>query len=80
MDQHEGRGCDIPVSPPVQKARRAKRVFSPGAKAKAASLKKAIRHRNKASILELKKNGEFTEEMEEEEQRETLKKTDSNKR
>jgi hypothetical protein len=84
MEQFEGRGCDVPVSPPAPnappKVPRAKRIFSAEAKAHAASLRKLSRDRRKEDSLALKSSGNFTAEMVEEEEKEKLKKSEENKR
>jgi hypothetical protein len=68
MEQLEGRGCDIPISPdapsPIQnKPARAKRVFSPNSKKRAADYRKKSRMEKKIIVEELKASGEFTVEM-----------------
>ena len=45
MNEFEGRGCDVPVSPGKTKPLRGKRVFSPGSKKRANDLRNEARKR-----------------------------------
>ena len=85
MDQPEGRGCDVPVSPsppsPSQrKPARKRREFSPNSKRRAADLRKASRNEHKEKVTELKASGLYTIEMEEVESNIKKKQAEANAR
>ena len=80
MNELEGRGCDVPVSPVQKKPARGKRVFSPRSKKRANELRNKARKKRKEDVAELKANGSFTSEMAEKELSDVRKQAEANTR
>ena len=80
MNELEGRGCDVPVSPCKAKPLRGKRVFSPGSKKRANDLRNEARKRKREDVAELKATGAFTNEMVEKEMSDVKKQAEANAR
>jgi hypothetical protein len=80
MNELEGRGCDVPVSPVQSKPAREKRVFSPRSIKRANELRNKARKKRKEDVAELKAIGAFTNEMAEKELSDVRKQAEANAR